>query len=92
MRILPIVLCICLLSCVNSWGQGTTAADSTDPSVSDSLPTPGLTEAQLADSKSLVHIIYATGAQDGMAPQKSDVPPALARNMAGDPSGLRNRP
>lgn len=66
--------------------------DSADPSVSGSLPTSGLTETQLADSKSLVHIIYATGAQDGMAPQKSDVPPALARNMTGDPSDRRNRP
>lgn len=77
---------------MNAWGQGTSKTDAGEPSATDDLRTPGLTETQLADSKSLVHIIYATGAQDGMAPQKSDVPPALARNMTGDPSGLRNRP
>ncbi len=78
MRIFTIALCILSLACITSWAQ---------VSVGDPNPN-GI---QLVGSKSLAHIIDLSDAQDGMAPQKTDLPQAMVGGVASDASN-RNRP
>jgi hypothetical protein len=80
MRILITLLCIVSSAGIFQW----TAADAADHSEVQA-------EIKLAGSKSLAHIIDLSGAQDGMAPQKTDLPRTISDGTAEDDLGKQNR-
>lgn len=80
MRILTIALCILSVLCMGPWAQ-LKAEDSPD----------SLMEVKLAGSKSLAHLIDLSGSQDGMAPQKTDLPQAIVGTVVSGDPGLKKR-
>jgi hypothetical protein len=80
MRILTIAVCIVSLAAICQWTE-LYAADL--PQVQ--------AEIKLVGSKSLAHIIDLSGAQDGMAPQRTDLRQAISGDAAADNPNRPNR-
>lgn len=80
MRISTIALCILSVLFMSPWDQ-LKAEDSPD----------SLMEVKLAGSKSLAHLIDLSGSQDGMAPQKTDLPKAIAGTIVSGEPGLKKK-
>jgi len=82
MRAFITALCVCHLLFAAAWNSAR-AADSPQNS----------SEISMNGSKSLAHIIDLSGAQEGMAPPKTDLPQALVGGIgdknSGLPTGLR---